>query len=97
MVIEVEVIYALPDQQPLIPLKLPEGSTVRDAIRASGLMGQHPELVWGDLKVGIFSQPTKLDALLTAGDRVEIYRPLQMDPKEARRQRVAAKARRDKR
>lgn len=97
MVIDVEVIYALPDQQQLIPLKLPEGSTLRDAIEASGLMGHHLELTWDDLKVGIFGQPATLDVVVESGDRVEIYRPLQMDPKEARRQRAAAKASRDKR
>lgn len=97
MVIDVEVIYALPDQQQLIPLNLPEGSTLRDAIEASGLMGNHLELTWDDLKVGIFGQPATLDAVVESGDRVEIYRRLQMDPKEARRQRAAAKASRDKR
>ena len=87
--IDVEVAYANPEQQEIVALKMPEGTTVGHAINASGLLNHFPEIDWADIKVGIFGSVCKLDQLLKQGDRVEIYRPLLHDPKEARRQRAA--------
>ena len=86
--IRVEVAYALPERQTLRELRLPEASTVADAIRASGLLEDFPDL--DAARVGIFGRAVRPDARLSDGDRVEIYRPLVADPKEARRKRAAA-------
>lgn len=87
--ITVEVAYANPEQQVIITLEMPEGATVEQAIKASGLLNKFTEIDEGTLKVGIFGIVCKLEQLLTQADRVEIYRPLIHDPKEARRQRAA--------
>jgi putative ubiquitin-RnfH superfamily antitoxin RatB of RatAB toxin-antitoxin module len=87
--INVEVVYALPQRQEVIRLRLPEGSTIQQAVAASGLMQKHPEINPGTSKMGIFGKLSKADALLRDRDRVEIYRPLIADPKEVRKQRAA--------
>jgi hypothetical protein len=84
----VEVVYALPDRQPLLRVQLDEGATVDDAIRASGLLETFPEIDLAKNKVGIFSKLVKLDEKVRDRDRVEIYRPLIADPKEVRRKRA---------
>jgi hypothetical protein len=86
--INVEVIYALPDRQPLLRVQLGEGATVEDAIRASGVLDNFPEIDLASNKVGIFSKLVKLDEVVRDKDRVEIYRPLIADPKEVRRKRA---------
>ncbi|HBU28605.1 MAG: RnfH family protein [Thiobacillus sp. GWE1_62_9] len=86
--ISVEVIYALPDLQPILRTQLAEGATVEDAIRASGVLDAHPEIDLAKNKVGIFSKLVKLDEKVRDRDRVEIYRPLIADPKEVRRKRA---------
>ena len=86
--LRVEVAYARPDVQVLEPLILPPGATVEAAIRASGLLERFPEIDLARDGAGIFSRPVALDAPLRDGDRVEIYRPLQADPKDLRRQRA---------
>lgn len=85
----IEVVYALPTKQHLASLQLPAGSTVRQAIEASGLLQKYPEIDLTKNKVGIFAKLSKLDATLRDYDRVEIYRPLLADPKEVRKQRAA--------
>ncbi|MDR1889287.1 MAG: RnfH family protein [Zoogloeaceae bacterium] len=87
--IDVEVIYALPDRQELIQLKLPVGSTLGDAVQASGLPQKYPDIDLQKGKFGIFSKLTRPDAALRARDRVEIYRPLIADPKAVRAARAA--------
>ena len=87
--IDVEVAYAKPEQQEIVALKMPEGTTAEQAILASNLLNRFPEIDGADLKVGIFGSVCKLDRPLRQDDRVEIYRPLINDPKEARRQRAA--------
>jgi len=89
VLIDVEVAYATPEQQMIVALKMPEGATVEQAINASGLLNHFPEIVWTDIKVGIFGSVCMLDQSVRQADRVEIYRPLIHDPKEARRQRAA--------
>ena len=86
--ISIEVAYALPEQQTIIALSLPKGTTVEQAIVASKLLDLYPVLNKTELNVGIFGCACKLEALLKTGDRVEIYRQLHHDPKEARRQRA---------
>ncbi len=88
--IAVEVAYALPERQMIIPLKVEEGATVEQAILQSGILGKFPGLeLTPETKVGIFSRPTRQDRVLCDGERVEIYRPLTADPKEVRKRRAA--------
>ncbi len=86
----IDVIYALPTKQPLVTLRLPAGSTVQQAIDASGLLQKYPEIDLKTNKIGVFAKLSKPDAVLHDHDRVEIYRPLIADPKEVRKQRAAA-------
>lgn len=88
MPLNVEVSYSpLPRSVDTVALQLPSGSTVTDALRASGLLERHGIAVDEHLSVGIWTKLRPLDALLRENDRVEIYRGLLVDPKEARRQR----------
>jgi uncharacterized protein len=87
--IQVEVTYARPERQDVIELKLPEGSTIGQAIEASGLLQRYPELDLAKLKVGVYGKLGRVDTVLRERDRVEIYRPLIADPKEVRKQRAA--------
>lgn len=85
---EVEVVYALQAKQWSRRIALQPGATVRDAIERSGLLAAHPELEGTDLMVGVWNHRAALDTAVRADDRVEIYRPLTADPKEARRRRA---------
>jgi len=86
----VEVAYAKPEDQTIIEVPAAAHMTVQQAIEASGILQQFPEIDLAVNKIGIFGKIAKLDAALIAGERVEIYRPLIADPKEARRQRAKA-------
>lgn len=87
--INVEVAYAGLAQQAVIVLQLAEGATAELAIQQSGLLQQYPEIDLTSHKIGIFSKIVSLQAILQEGDRVEIYRPLLIDPKQVRVQRAA--------
>lgn len=87
--ITIEVAYALPHQQLIIPIKIQAHATAEAAILASGIMKKFPEINLQDNKIGIFGKLAKLDTPLRDKDRVEIYRPLIADPKEVRKQRAA--------
>lgn len=89
--IGVEVAYARPDMQVIIPLQVEPGTTLIDAIRLSGILEQFPEIDPEQNKLGIFSKLCKPDTVLREKDRVEIYRPLIADPKESRRKRAEKK------
>ena len=91
--LEIEVAYALPHRQFLRRLKAPSGSTVREVIVQSGVLSKFPEIHLESVKVGIFSRPADLGAPLNSGDRVEIYRPLNLSPTDARRMRAERKNR----
>jgi putative ubiquitin-RnfH superfamily antitoxin RatB of RatAB toxin-antitoxin module len=85
----VAVAYVGPEAQVLESLEVPAGTTLGDAIERSRVLEQCPEIDLGTFKVGIFGKLAKPDQMLEAGDRVEIYRPLIADPKEARKRRAA--------
>lgn len=86
--IRVEVVYALREEQVLVEVELEEGATVRDALSRSGILQRFPEIDMERVTVGVFGKVTELDARPADGDRVEIYRPLLVDPKDARRARA---------
>jgi hypothetical protein len=86
--LNIEIVYALPERQELVPLKLTPGSTVRTAIEASGLLQKYPEIDLAKGRFGVYGKLAKLDAVLHDRDRVEIYRPLIADPKEVRKKRA---------
>jgi len=86
--IAIEVVYALPERQSLVALAVPRGTTARVAVTLSGMQQRHPEIVATRYKLGIFGKRVSADAVLNNGDRVEIYRELTADPKEARRLRA---------
>ena len=86
--IEVEVVYVEPGQEFARTLLISNGATVRDVIAQSGLSAAFPTLDITDNNVGIYARRVNLDTVVTAGDRVEIYRPLTIDPMQARRQRA---------
>jgi len=88
-IISVEVAFAKPDEQVIIPLELPVATTVQQAIEKSGILKQFEEIDLSQNSVGIFSQPCALSTVLREGDRVEIYRPLLANPKEIRRRRAS--------
>jgi putative ubiquitin-RnfH superfamily antitoxin RatB of RatAB toxin-antitoxin module len=87
--IEVEVAYALPGAQAVIPVRVDPGTPVSEAIAQSGVLKKYPEIDLKVNKVGIFGKLTKLDVELQPGDRIEIYRGLIADPKESRRAKAA--------
>lgn len=87
-VIDVEVAYATPQRQTLLAVTLPAGTTAEQAIRASGILREFPEIDLSLQEIGIFGSVCKMDKALMDGDRVEIYRPLAQDPMQARRNRV---------
>ena len=87
--IDVEVVFGIPEQQRLVSLRLKSGATVADAIEQSGFARKFVDHDLSSLSVGVWGHLAARDGVLSAGDRVEIYRPLQMDPREARR-RLAA-------
>lgn len=86
--IHVEVLYAQTHKADLVRLSLPAGSSLQQAIEASGILQKHPEIDLNLHKVGVFGKLCKVDTPLRDRDRVEIYRPLIADPKEVRRKRA---------
>ena len=86
--INIELIYALAHEQTLLKQSVPAGTTVAEAIQASGIQQKYPEIDLATNKLGIFGKLTKADAVLREKDRIEIYRPLIADPKEVRRKRA---------
>ena len=87
--IRVEVVYAMPQQEHALSVTLPAGATAAQAVRASGILEWGPSIE--PLKLGIYGRLVSGETVLSDGDRVEIYRPLILEPKEARRRRAARK------
>ena len=89
--LHVQVCYARPDRQFLLDMAVAEGSTLEQAIRQSGILDTAPEIDLASCKTGIYGKLKPLDTVLRERDRVEIYRPLTADPKDARRRRASKK------
>lgn len=89
--ISVEVAYATPERQVILVAKVLPNSTVEDVIQASGILQQFPEIDLTLQKVGVFSKIVDLQYRVKEHDRIEIYRPLLIDPKDARKKRVKKK------
>jgi putative ubiquitin-RnfH superfamily antitoxin RatB of RatAB toxin-antitoxin module len=87
--IVVEVAYARPDAQRLFELTVPAGTPVREVVRLSGVAKIFTEVDPATCPVGVFGRTVDDDYVPAAGDRVEIYRPLVVDPRAARRARAA--------
>jgi uncharacterized protein len=93
--IDVEVVVAWPELQVVTPVRLSAGATIAEAIERSGIRQRFPELEIDPGRLGVFASLRKPDDPLQNGDRVEIYRPLKMDPKVARRMAAESRKRRD--
>jgi putative ubiquitin-RnfH superfamily antitoxin RatB of RatAB toxin-antitoxin module len=85
----IEVAYALSKKQLIIPIKVKDGTTAKEAIQVSGIIKKFPEIDLNINQIGIFGKLTQLDHVMRERDRIEIYRPLVADPKQIRRQRAA--------
>ena len=84
----IEVVYALADRAFRVTVTVDPGATVLAAIQASGLLRSHPDVDLNRQRVGIFARRVKLDQPVFDGDRIEVYRPLELAPDEARRRRL---------
>jgi putative ubiquitin-RnfH superfamily antitoxin RatB of RatAB toxin-antitoxin module len=92
--LRVSVVYCAPGVEDVSELEVPSGSTVADAVAASGVLARHAQLGERPADVGVWGRSCSLEQLVEEGDRVEIYRPLTIDPKEARRVRAEVRRRR---
>ncbi|UVJ44718.1 RnfH family protein [Pseudomonas sp. LS1212] len=92
--IEVEVVFAAVDRQLLLKVSVPVGTTLREAVRMSGMAGQFPQWNLDECPVGIFGRVVAEPQahVVQAGERIELYRPLLVDPKEVRKLRAAKAA-----
>ncbi len=92
--LNVEVAYARPERQKIVPVQVPDGTTVAEAVRLSGITELFPEIDPDTIDMGIFGKVVKNPAAqaLREGDRVELYRPLLIDPKQARLNRARKKS-----
>lgn len=88
---KIEVVYALPDNAVCKSFVTDEPLTVEQAIRRSGILSMLTELNLGDILVGNYSERVSLSDVITDDARIELYRPLQIDPMEARRRRAVNK------
>jgi putative ubiquitin-RnfH superfamily antitoxin RatB of RatAB toxin-antitoxin module len=84
--IEVELVFALPDRQVLRTLVVAADANVREVIRDSNIQAEFVDVEIGNLSIGIWGTEVAPDQILKQGDRIEIYRPLELEPREARRQ-----------
>ncbi len=87
--LQATVVYARTDRQWVVPVQMEPGATIAEAVERSGLLRLCPELAEGVLDVGVFHRRRALQSPLSDGERIEIYRPLRIDPKRARRLRAA--------
>lgn len=92
---KIQVVYATPDQQSIVELDVPDGTTVFEAAVQSGLANQFPDIDLETIPMGIFGVRVKTatTTILHPGDRVELYRSLLVDPKESRRTRAESQKR----
>jgi len=89
---KIEVVYATPTEQKIVVLELDSNATVLDAVKQSGLAEQFSDIEVGVTPVGIYGDRVQYDMVLHDADRVEIYRPLEVDPMEARRLRAVSQS-----
>ncbi len=94
---EIEVVYALPGTQRVVTLRVEAGTTAEQAVRQSGLASEFPEIDSAEIKLGIFGRRIDPEERVHPGNRIEIYRPLQVDPKAIRRLRAGARPRAQRR
>jgi len=97
MKVVVQVVYALSGAQEVVEVELEEGAPVEDALNASGIPARHPEIDLKTQRIGVWGRPVTLGTGVRDRDRVEIYRALGADPKQARRRRAAAESSRHRR
>ena len=90
------VVFCLPDRQHVLPVSVSPGATLRDAVLASGLLTLEPSLSASTLDLGVFNTPRPADTPVRPGDRIEVYRPLRVDPKVGRRVRAELRRQRGK-
>lgn len=88
---KISIAYAVPGRQVLMAHEVPEGTTIGAAITGSGILEQLPQLDLATNKVGIFGKIKPLDTVLAAGDRIEIYFPVTVDPKSLPKKKAAEK------
>lgn len=93
--VRVCVIYAMPERQVIVELEVPEGTSVADTVARAGLARRFPQIASRPLACAIHGRAVALTASVRGGDRIEILRPLLIDPKENRRQ-AAARARKQR-
>lgn len=91
--LRVEVVYVSLAVQDVVAVEIESGATVLDAFNASGLAGRHVSIAGVEPVLGVFGKLVPLQRPVQEGDRVEVYRPLQADPKESRRSRASRKRR----
>jgi putative ubiquitin-RnfH superfamily antitoxin RatB of RatAB toxin-antitoxin module len=89
--LRIEVVYALPSGEDAVRVELAPGATAADAVRASGMLERHPEIDLARQRIGVYGREIAPGTRLCDGDRVELYRPLVLEPKEARRRRALRK------
>ena len=97
MKVVVQVIFALPGVQEVVEVELEEGAPVEAALNASGIAARHPEIDLKTQRIGVWGRPVTLATGVHDRDRIEIYRALSADPKQARRRRAAAESSRHRR
>ena len=88
--IAVELVYGTAERQVLLEYRVPEGTTLGEAIELSGIADSFAGTDFTTLEAGIWGKPCSRSHRLAAGDRIELYRPLKMDPRDARRELAAA-------
>ncbi|MFC3032255.1 RnfH family protein [Pseudoalteromonas fenneropenaei] len=86
--IKVEVVFALPEKATCLHIEVPEGSSAEQVVMQSGILEKCPEIDPTNLSLGIWNRTCKGKQVVQEGDRIEIYRPLIADPKDARRRRA---------
>ncbi len=83
--VQVEVVYAMPDEQYRECITVPEGSTARCVVESSTVLAKLKQVDMSQIKIGIYGRLITLDTVMQDGDRLEVYRPLRADPKTVRR------------
>lgn len=91
--LSLDVVYAMPDVQTVVSVRMPQGSTVRAAIMRSGILTKHPEIDLTKAIVGVYSQKVPLEHMVQDGDRIEIYRPLIATGRNIKRKKTEQKER----